>query len=94
MRSKSYRRAVADLPCVNCGIDGHSQCAHANGLEYGKGMGIKADDGACFPLCADRPGVRGCHSLFDQCALFTKEERREVTARWIAWTQTALMEHK
>jgi hypothetical protein len=71
-------------------MERHSQAAHANGLEYGKGMGMKASDDALFPLCADRPGVRGCHSLFDQGAMFTKDERREVTARWISWTRAAI----
>lgn len=89
-RSESYRRRVASLPCCFCGIEGHSQAAHSNSLEHGKGAGLKADDAACFPLCADRPGVRGCHSLFDQGALFSKAERREVTRRWISWTQAAL----
>ena len=90
MRNEKYRRAVASLPCACCGIEGYSQAAHANGIEYGKGTGIKADDSACFPLCSDRPGVRGCHSLFDQGAMFDKAERREVTERWISWTKAAL----
>ena len=54
----AYRRAVASLCCVNCGLEGRSQAAHANGIEYGKGMGRKADDSAIFPLCADGPGYR------------------------------------
>jgi hypothetical protein len=90
VRNEAYRRRVADLPCVFCGIDGFSQCAHSNSLEHGKGAGIKADDYAAFPLCADRPGVRGCHSLFDQGALFDKSERKEIEARWISWTRAAI----
>ena len=39
VRSEAYRRAVASLPCINCGVPGHSQCAHSNS---GKGAGIKA----------------------------------------------------
>jgi hypothetical protein len=87
MRSEKYRRAVASLPCVSCGIEGSSQAAHAN---TGKGMGMKADDFDTFPLCCDRPGVRGCHSRFDQGAMFSKVERREVEQRWISWTRNAL----
>lgn len=90
VRSEAYRRAVANLPCVFCGLEGYSQAAHANGLEYGKGMGIKATDTAIFPLCADRPEVVGCHTLFDSGALFNKAERREVTERWISWTRAAI----
>lgn len=90
MRSEAYRRAVAAMPCVNCGLEGRSQAAHANGLEYGKGAGLKADDSAIFPLCADGPGYRGCHSRYDQGAMFTKAERREITPRWISWTRAAI----
>jgi len=87
VRSEKHRRAVAGLPCVHCGIEGYSQAAHAN---TGKGMGMKSCDFDTFPLCADRPGVRGCHSQFDQGALFSKHERREVEQRWIAHTRASL----
>lgn len=79
VRDKSYRRLVAALPCIRCGIAGFSQAAHPN---TGKGAGTKADDSDCFPLCADRPGVRGCHSAFDQGAMFSKAERRAVEQEW------------
>lgn len=84
MRSEQYRRLVAMLPCKNCGIAGYSQAAHPN---TGKGAGIKTDDRLCFPLCADRPGTRGCHSLFDQGTLFTKAVRREIEPVWGADTR-------
>jgi len=84
VRSKPYRRAVAGLPCIYCGLAGHSQAAHAN---TGKGAGLKACDLEIFPMCADRPGVRGCHSLFDQGALLGKEARREIEPVWVADTQ-------
>jgi hypothetical protein len=84
IRSKAYLRLVAQLPCKHCGIWGHSQAAHAN---TGKGMGTKACDLQTFPLCADRPGQRGCHSLFDQGALFGKEARRLIEKAWVADTQ-------
>lgn len=84
IRSKAYLRLVAQLPCKHCGIWGHSQAAHAN---TGKGMGTKACDLQTFPLCADRPGQRGCHSLFDQGALFGKEARRLIEPAWVADTQ-------
>lgn len=84
VRSKAYLRLVAQLPCLYCGIWGHSQAAHSN---TGKGMGTKACDLQTFPLCADRPGQRGCHSLFDQGALFGKEARRLIEPAWVADTQ-------
>ena len=56
LRSEAYRRAVASLPCIHCGIEGYSQCAHAN---TGKGTGTKSSDTESFPLCACQPGRRG-----------------------------------
>lgn len=89
VRSEAYRRAVASLPCINCGVPGHSQCAHSNS---GKGAGIKASDLDSFPLCTVHPGpdgtlVQGCHERFDQGALFSKLVRRELEPVWIADTQ-------
>lgn len=84
VRSEEYRRAVATLPCVICGVPGYSQAAHAN---TGKGMGIKACDLTLFPACADRPGVVGCHTKLDQGALFSKAARRTLESVWAADTQ-------
>ena len=83
-RHEGYRRLVAALPCKNCGIWGYSQAAHPN---TGKGAGMKTDDRLCFALCADRPGVRGCHSAFDQGAQFSKEGRRLIEQAWGADTR-------
>ena len=84
VRSEAYRRVVAGLPCVICGVPGFSQAAHAN---TGKGMGMKACDLTLFPACADRPGVRGCHSQIDQGTLFSKAVRRELEPAWAVDTQ-------
>ena len=79
VRSEAYRRAVASLPCKVCGIEGHSQAAHPN---TGKGAGLKTDDRLCFPRCADRPGVQGCHPKFDQGAMFDRDSRRLFEIDW------------
>lgn len=84
VRSEPYRRAVASLPCVICGVHGYSQAAHAN---TGKGASIKACDLQTFPACASRPGLLGCHHKLDQGALFTKYVRRELESVWVADTQ-------
>ncbi len=84
VHSETYRRAVASLPCIEYGIPGISQCAHAN---TGKGMATKASDIDSFPLCACQPGRQGCHSKFDQGALFSKAVRRLIEPAWIADTQ-------
>ena len=79
VRSEPYRRLVASLPCVHCGIRQHSQAAHPNS---DKAKGQKLDDRLCFPLCADRPGVRGCHPLFDQYLLYPRQICRSVERGW------------
>ena len=88
VRHEGYRRLVAAMPCKICGIAGYSQCAHAN---VGKGMGIKASDLESFPACADRPGVRGCHSLLDQGALFAKHARQALEPAWAADTRRQII---
>lgn len=85
---EAYRRLVAALPCRICGRADRSQAAHPN---TGKGTGTKTDDRLTFPLCADQPGHRGCHSLFDQGALFDKEERRALEPLWGAETRLVLL---
>lgn len=84
VRSEEYRRLVAKLPCKHCGVHGHSQAAHPN---TGKGAGLKTDDRLCFPLCCDRPGVQGCHTKFDQHALYSRAARREIEPAWAADTR-------
>lgn len=84
VRSEAYRRIVASLPCVICGISGFSQCAHAN---TGKGVGIKSSDLETFPACASRPGVVGCHQQLDHGALFDKYVRRVLEPVWAADTR-------
>jgi hypothetical protein len=83
-RHEGYRRLVAALPCISCGVPAHSQAAHPN---TGKGAGMKTDDRECFPLCADMPLMRGCHSLFDQGAVYPKALRRKVEPKWGRWTR-------
>lgn len=85
---EGYRRLVAQLPCIACRIYNFSQCAHTN---TGKGLAVKTCDLQTFPLCCDRPGVRGCHSLFDQGALFSKAARRAIEPAWVADTQRQIL---
>jgi hypothetical protein len=83
-RSEAYRRWVASLPCIVCRIEGYSQAAHPN---RGRGLGQKASDLDCFPLCATRPGHMGHHTEHDLLIEMTLEERREREARYIDQTR-------
>jgi hypothetical protein len=87
IRSPKYLAMVAKLACCNCSIVGYSQAAHPN---TGKGMATKADDNLAFPLCAPRPGEPGCHARFDQGAMYTKAQRRELETRWGRITSAAI----
>ena len=77
VESEHYRRLVAQLPCLWCGISGYSQHAHLN---MGKGLGLKTDDRTGFPLCCSRPGIEGCHVAYDNYRLLEsggREAHRE-----------------
>ena len=84
VRSESYRRWVASLPCIACRIEGYSQAAHPN---HGRGLGQKASDLDCFPLCASRPGHMGCHAMHDQLVELTLAERRDLEREYTRRTQ-------
>ena len=92
-RSEPYRRWVASLPCIACGLEGYSQCAHSNQAKHGKGLGVKASDEFTFPLCAQHFGRIGCHTWHDLLEDMTHEERDEIEDRYIAKTWAAAAEH-
>ncbi len=81
IRSERYLAEVRRLPCANCSATGRSDAAHPN---TGKGAGTKADDTRAFPLCRDDlvNHMPGCHGIFDQHAMFTKEDRRAKEIEW------------
>ena len=91
LRSEAYRRAVASLPCIHCGIEGYSQCAHAN---TGKGKSMKADDRCAMPLCCTRPGIEGCHAAFDQYRLLPggREAHHAQGRAWAKKTRNQIQE--
>ena len=84
VRDEGYRRWVASLPCFECRIHGYSQCAHPNS---GKAKGVKLGDDGCFPMCCDRPGVKGCHSRFDQYEIVSHSDMPDYERRALEWTQ-------
>lgn len=90
VRSEPYRRLVASMPCVNCGLQGYSQHAHEN---TGKAKGMKVCDLRAMPLCCTRVGVLGCHAEFDQYKLFsTKQEHVDKGREWVEQTQREVYE--
>jgi hypothetical protein len=72
-RSEAYRRAVAALPCLRCGIEGHTQAAHG---DAGKGLSLKSSDLTCYPLCGPHDGEPGCHYVIGMTGTLSKAERR------------------
>lgn len=90
-RSEAYRRAVASLPCIHCGIEGYSQHAHENA---GKGKSMKADDRCAMPLCCTRPGIEGCHAAFDQYRLLPggREAHHAQGRAWARQTRNQIQE--
>ncbi len=78
VRHEGYRRLVASMPCIGCGLEGSSQAAHGPSL----GRGIKADDRTCVPLCADSATKAGCHTKADKYISFGRSERADRFALW------------
>jgi hypothetical protein len=76
-RSEKWRRAVASLPCVLCGIEGMTQASHRN---EGKGMGLKTSDALTAALC------HTCHTEIDNGRDMTREDRRREMDRAIVLT--------
>lgn len=91
VRSPKYLRAVAGLPCINCGREGASQAAHIN---RGKGMSMKAGDNKTFPLCAAGTWGEGCHIAYDQYRLGDKHQSAEMGERWATSTFNTLKRAK
>ncbi|HAV5548726.1 MULTISPECIES: hypothetical protein [Acinetobacter] len=86
MRSTKRLNVIRALPCVRCGYP-HSQAAHSNFSEHGKGRGIKADDQYTIPLCAI------CHADFDQYKTMGREESKEWFAKMLKKTERMLKSH-
>lgn len=88
VRSEAYRRLVASMPCAHCGIQGHSQAAHA---DQGKGGHIKSDDRTCYPACAPRVGQQGCHALIGMTGSMPREQRRELEQTYARQTRAEII---
>jgi hypothetical protein len=71
-RNEKLLRAVAQLPCQICGLEGSTQAAHSNQLRDGKGRGLKAPDYRIAALCFK------CHTEIDQGVKLLKQRRVEL----------------
>ena len=69
-RNPKLLKAVASLPCQECGAnDGTVVAAHSNQLRDGKGRSLKASDYRVAALCFV------CHHAYDQGNKMSKQER-------------------
>ena len=85
VRSKSLLKAVANLPCQCCGMEGQTQAAHSNQAQHGKGRAIKSSDIYIAALC------QTCHYCIDQGNELAKAERQELWDSAHIKTVTALV---
>lgn len=77
---------IRALPCVRCQAPPLSQACHANWGQFGKGMGIKADDSYTIPLCYD------CHVWLDQYEEVDRGEAKEWFLDKLAFVNKVLHE--
>jgi len=75
-RSVKHLKNVASLPCQVCGLDGQTQAAHSNWVQWGgKCKGKKASDEYTAAMC------QHCHYEIDQGGKLNKAERQKI---WLA----------
>lgn len=87
-RNENLRRAVASLPCQNCGLEGSTQASHSNQLSDGRGIGHKTPDSMLAALC------NRCHYAIDYGKDLTREEKREMWDKAYKKTMRALIERE
>lgn len=82
------REWIAAMPCAICGEYGWTENAHVRR----QSQGGKASD--VVPLCGDRTGVTGCHTLFDQYRLEEHRLRLGALAKKLdaIWTEEGHVE--
>lgn len=87
VRSEPYRRLVATLPCIHCGVHGRSQAAHG---DMGKGDHIKSDDRTCYPACGPTLGSIGCHALIGATGHIPRDDRRALEQEYARRTRRTI----
>ena len=87
-RNEKLRRAVASLPCQNCGLEGSTQASHSNQLSDGRGIGHKTSDAMLAALC------NRCHYEIDYGKDLNREEKREIWDKAYRRTMRALIERE
>lgn len=85
----AYVEHLHAMPCAVCAVTGWTVAAHT---ETG-GMGMKAPANTLVPLCGDRLGVVGCHTLYD-CAPWKLPDGADMRLRalakrlWQEWNES------
>jgi len=87
-RNEKLRRAVASLPCQNCGLEGSTQASHSNQLQDGRGISHKTSDAMLAALC------NRCHYEIDYGKDLNREEKREIWDKAYRRTMRALIERE
>lgn len=86
VRDEPYRRLVAQLPCFQCRVEGHTQAAHPNA---GKTHGVKLDDDKCFPMCT--VSAKDCHGHYDRYELVKHDDMPAYERKAYVWTVLELV---
>jgi hypothetical protein len=93
-RDVDYMLAVKGLPCALSGVEGAGACAGKVEADHAgeRGLGVKAADDTCIPLCSSHHRARtDARGFF---AAMSKDERRHWCKVTIARTQLAIAEKR
>jgi hypothetical protein len=82
VRSAVLLARVRTLPCMVTGVYGHTEPAHSNWGEHGKGKAIKADDNRVAAIAS------WIHRELDQGSRWSARQRRELW--WTAHCSTVM----
>ena len=90
LQHPAYMAVVRTLSCAHCRRQGPSEFCHS---DEGKGKSIKTDCRRGWPGCKDDlvHNRIGCHSLLGSTGTFTKEQRRQLEARYAAETRAQVI---
>lgn len=83
-RDIDYMLWVKTLPCLLAGLEGAGPCSSVVEADHAgiRGIGQKAPDNTCIPLCSTHHLDRGAHTGYFRFSSTGEKRTREWTRKW------------